>query len=85
VVKPYGVSILLFNLFNFVVALSLINFLIKVLTNLKFFVSFLSFYKLLCIVWLYFWLRFLKVSYSHILFTHLLHSSFYFVFIFIKS
>ena len=85
VVKPYDGSTLLFSLFNFVVTLSLINFLVKMLTSLKFFVSFLSFYKLLCIVWVYFWLRFLQVSYNYVFFSHLLHSSLYFVFIFIKS
>jgi len=84
-VKPCYGSILLFNTINAIVTLSLINFLVKVITSLKFFVSFLSFYKLLCIIWVYSWLRFLVASYNCVSFIYLSYLSFYCVLLFVKS
>ena len=84
-VKPCYGSILLFNTLNTIVTLSLINFLVKVITSLKFFVSFLSFYKILCIIWFYSWLRFLVVPCNCASFIYLLHLSFYCVLLFVKS
>jgi len=83
--KPCYVTILLFNVISTIVTLSLINFLVKVITSLKFFVSFLSFYKILCIIWVYFWLRFLIVTPNCLSLMYLLHLPLYCVLLFVKS